>query len=100
MNYSNQQLPRPQWMNDELVKDIPQEKLDLLSKMFANSHGKSQKELMMMMVPLMKEIKEKKLSFTQDEMTAAINAIKKYSTQEELSKINNILHEKEKRDNR
>ena len=64
MDYSK----TPLWMQDDLVKDIPREKLDFLSKLFAQGHGKSQKEMM-----------------------AAITAIKKYSTESELRQIENIL---------
>ena len=41
MDYSK----TPLWMQDDLVKDIPREKLDFLSKLFAQGHGKSQKEI-------------------------------------------------------
>jgi len=96
---SNQNaLPHPKWMDDELVKDISQEKLDFLSRLFVDSQGKSQKELMMMLMPLMKEAKKKNLTFTPAEMNAAIAAVRKYSTEEELSKIDNILKQKQERD--
>lgn len=91
-------LPHPEWMDDDLVKDISQEKLDFLSRLFADSQGKSQKELMMMLMPLMKQAKNMNLTFTPAEMNAAIAAVKKYSTKEELSKIDNILKQKNERD--
>lgn len=91
-------LPHPEWMDDDLVKDISQEKLDFLSRLFADSQGKSQKELMMMLMPLMKEAKSMNLTFTPAEMNAAIAAVKKYSTKEELEKIDNILKQKKERD--
>lgn len=96
---SNQNsLPHPEWMDDDLVKDISQEKLDFLSQLFADSQGKSQKELMMTMLPLMKKAKSMNLAFTPAEMNAAIAAVKKYSTKEELEKIDNILKQKNERD--
>ena len=58
----------PLWMQDDLVKDIPREKLEFLSTLFAKGHGKTQKE-----------------------MQAAITAIKKYSSEAELQQIQNIL---------
>ena len=42
MDYSQ----TPLWMQDDLVKDIPREKLEFLSTLFAKGHGKSQKEMM------------------------------------------------------
>ena len=82
---------KPAWMQDELVKDIPPGKLDFLGRMFAEGHGKSQKEMMAMLLPMMKKAKQEKLTFTQQEMTAAIAAIKKHSSPEELKQINKIL---------
>jgi len=99
---------RPLWMSDELVKDIPQKKLDFLSQMFAQSQEvfskasgsrkngssgnmKSQKEIMMLLMPMMKKAKQEHLTFTPQEMQAAITAIKKYSTAEELRQIEKVL---------
>ena len=82
---------KPKWMSDELVKDISPKKLDFLAQMFTQGQGKSQKEMMMCLMPMMKKAKQKNLDFTPQEMQAAISAVKKYSTQEELEKINDIL---------
>ena len=76
MDYSK----TPLWMQDDLVKDIPREKLDFLSKLFAQGHGKSQKEMMALLMPAMRKAKQEHLTFTPQEMQAAITAIKKYST--------------------
>ena len=82
---------RPKWMSDELVKDISPKKLDFLAQMFAQGQGKSQKEMMLFLMPMMQKAKKENLTFTPQEMQAAIAAIKKYSTEEELKKINDIL---------
>lgn len=82
---------RPEWMNDELVKNIPQSKLDFLGKMFAQSQGKTQKEMMTFLMPAMQQAKKENLTFSAQEMSAAIAAIRKHSNPEELSKIDNIL---------
>lgn len=87
----NDYAKRPQWMNDPLVKDISTQKLSFLEKMFQNSQGKSQKELMSSMIPLMKQAQQEHLSFTPAEMSAAISAVKKYSTPEEIAKMDKIL---------
>ena len=81
----------PEWMLDPLVKDIPKEKLDFLSLMFSESKGKSQKELMMTLMPMMTRAKKENLYFTPQEMGAAIAAIRKYSSEEELTQIDKIL---------
>lgn len=82
---------KPAWMADELVKDISQKKLEFLGKMFSESHGKSQKEMMSFLMPMMKKAKQENLTFTPGEMNAAIAAIKKHSTPDELEQINKIL---------
>lgn len=82
---------RPEWMNDELVRSIDPRKLEFLGRLFAEGHGKSQKDMMSYMMPMMKKAKQENLTFTPQEMTAAINAIKKHSTPDELTQIDNIL---------
>lgn len=86
----------PTWMSDPLVKDIPEVKLNFLSQMFEESQGKSQKELMASLLPMMNRARQENLNFTPQEMTAAIAAIKKHSTEEELKQIDNILEKAKK----
>ena len=82
---------RPAWMEDEQVKNIDPKKLNFLQKIFKEGQGKSQKEMLTYMMPMMRKAKQERLTFTPQEMQAAINAIKKYSTAEELKQIDNIL---------
>lgn len=92
---------RPAWMEDDLVRNIPQEKLDFLNKIFheANTRKenagplKSQKEMLMLLMPVLKEAKAANLSFTPAELQSAIAAIRKYSSPEELKQIDNIYNE-------
>ena len=79
------------WMKDELVQSIPKEKLEFLSKMFESGNGKSQKELMRRMLPLMKEARDKGIRFSSQEAAAAIAAIRKHSSAEENMRIDEIL---------
>jgi hypothetical protein len=81
----------PDWMKDPLVKDIPQKKLQFLGRLFAEGHGKSQKEMMAFVVPMMKKAKQENLTLTPQEMNAAISAIKRHSSREELAQIDKIL---------
>lgn len=82
---------RPVWMTDPLVKDIPEKKLKFVEQLFTKGRGKSQKEMMAYLMPMMKKAKAENLTFTPQEMNAAIAAIRKHSTQEELSQIDKIL---------
>ena len=87
MDYSQ----TPLWMQDDLVKDIPRKKLEFLSTLFAKGHGKTQKEMMALLMPAMRKAKKEHLTFTPQEMQAAVTAIKKYSSEAELQQIQNIL---------
>lgn len=82
---------RPAWMEDELVKGISPKKLAFLEKLFAEGHGKSQKEMMAYIMPMMQKAKQENLAFTPQEMNAAVAAIKKHSSEEELKQIDKIL---------
>lgn len=91
LNMNENETKRPPWMDDELVKGIPQKKLDFLGRMYQEGHGKNQKEMMSFLMPMMQRAKQEKLTFTPQEMNAAITAIKKHSSAEELKQIEGIL---------
>ena len=82
---------RPVWMTDPLVKDIPEKKLKFVEDLFAKGHGKSQKEMMAFALPMLKKAKQENLTFTPQEMNAAIAAIRKHSSRDELQQIDKIL---------
>lgn len=94
---NQEEAKRPEWMDDELVKDIPQHKLDFLEKLFLEGQGLKQQDMMAYLMPMIKRAKQENLTFSQQEMQAAISAIKKHSSNEELKKINDILEQKERR---
>lgn len=97
----SEQNTRPAWMEDELVKDIPAQKLDFLNKMFHDANlrkqsmgpGKNQAEMLRMLMPVIKQAKAANLSFSPQELQAAIAAIKKYSTPEELEQIDKLYNQ-------
>lgn len=82
---------RPAWMSDPLVKDIPEKKLKFVEELFAKGHGKSQKEILAFAMPLLKKAKQENLTFTPQEMNAAVAAIRRHSSKEELMQIDKIL---------
>jgi hypothetical protein len=82
---------RPAWMSDELVKDIPERKLEFLEELFRSAQGKSQRELMTLLIPALKKARQESLNFTPEEMNAAVAAIKKYSSAEELAQMEKIM---------
>lgn len=82
---------QPEWMKEPTLKDIPEEKLIFLQQMVFESKNLSQKELIPFLMALAQRSKKASISFTQSEMTAIIDAIRKYSTPEELLKMNQIM---------
>ena len=85
---ANNSSEKPKWMQEPSLKGISMEKLDFLQKMVFESSSLSQKELMPF---LAQKSRAANITFTQEEMTAIIEAIKKYSTPEELMKMNQIM---------
>lgn len=85
------QKEMPGWMREPSVKDIPKEKLDFLQTIYEQSQGKTQKELLAVLLPLLNNAKEKNLTLSPKELNLAVEAIKKHSTKEELNKIDEIL---------
>lgn len=89
---------RPAWMEDELVSNIPKEKLDFLNEIFVEANSrrqaagtmKSQKEMLMMLMPVIKQAKAANLSLSPQELQSAIAAIRKYSSPAELKQIDDI----------
>lgn len=59
--------------------------------MVFESSSLSQKELMPFLMALAQKSRTANITFTQEEMTVIIEAIKKYSTPEELMKMNQIM---------
>ena len=80
------------WMNDPSVKHIPKEKLEFLNELASGGQGKTQKEMLPYIMTLMKKAKEKGLFFTPLEIQTIISAIKKYSSPEELARMDEIIN--------
>ncbi len=88
MDYQN---ASPSWMQEPSVQGIPKEKLDFLQKLVFESKNLSQKELLPFLMALAQRSRSENISFSQEEMNAIIDAIKKYSTPEEINKMNQIM---------
>ena len=82
---------KPEWMKEESVKNIPQEKLDFLQKLVIKKKNLSRKELMPFLMALAQRSKNASVLFTEDEVSAIIEALKKHSSSEEIVKMNQIL---------
>lgn len=87
---------KPEWMQDESLKNIPVQKLEYLNEMFQTTKGKKGKALMQSVMPLLSKAKTLKLFFTKEEMNLAIKAIQNHSTPEELKQIETFLNTNKK----
>lgn len=87
----NDATASPAWMQEPSVQEIPKHKLDFLQKLVFESKSLSQKELLPFLMALAQRSKEEKISFSTEEMNAIIDALKKYSTPDEINKMNQIM---------
>ncbi len=79
------------WMEDSKLKDIPKHKLEFLQIMVFESKNLKQEEMLPFFMSVMKISKEKKISFTQQEMELILSVLKEHATQEDIQKINQIM---------
>ena len=86
-----QESTQPKWMSDPLVADIDKNKLAFLQSVVFETKGKSQKELLPFLMGIMKKVKSQNISFTNDEMSSIMTAIKQNSTPEELAQIDKFM---------
>ncbi len=87
----------PSWMEDPSVQNIPPEKLAFLSQLYQQGQGKSQKEMMRFLMPMLTQARQKGLTFTPQELQIAVSAIRKSSTPDELRQIDRILNQSKKK---
>lgn len=82
---------KPKWMTDPLVADIDSAKLEFLQSIVFETQGKSQKELLPLLMNVIKKGKTKQISFSDAEISAIVDAIKRNSTQQEAEQINKFM---------
>lgn len=80
-----------QWMEDERVSQIPKSKLLFLQKIFFETKQLTQKEQLPFFMALASRAKKENISFSQEEINTIMDAIKEYSTPEEIQKINQAI---------
>ena len=82
-----------EWMNDPELKGIDRAKLDFLGKMFLQSttvNHNSQKEMLSFLLSLSKLSKDNNISFEKGEVELIFRVLKKYSTPEDIAKMQKI----------
>jgi len=87
-----------EWMNDPELKNIDRAKLDFLDKMFVQSTAinntgapeERQKKMMAFLFSLSKLSKDNNISFQKEEVELIFSVLKKYSTSDDIAKMQKI----------
>lgn len=80
-----------EWMKDESLKDIDPYKLEFLQALVFESSSLKKEQLLPFFMAVAKRGKEKNVAFSDAEMHAIIEVLKKHAAPEELEKMNKIL---------
>lgn len=86
-----------EWMKDESLKNIEPYKLEFLQALVFESSNLRKEQLLPFFMAVAKRGQEKKVSFSDDEINAIIEVLKKHASPEELDKMNKILAMKAQR---
>lgn len=84
-------MTQSDWINDPSLHNIDKTKIEFLLMLLNQSGNLKQKDMMPFMLAITSKAKNKNISFTQDEITAIVNVVKKQSTPAELDRINKML---------
>lgn len=76
-----------EWMKDPALAEIDQNKLLFLEKLFLQGSKLTQKEMMPFLLSLAKQSRENNISFQKGEIQLIYSVLKKYSTPEDLEKM-------------
>ena len=79
------------WMNDEDLESISEEKLLFLQHMLFESKKYQGKELFPFFMSLAVKAKQKNISYSREELDLIIPVLKKYASEEELEKMNKVI---------
>jgi len=79
------------WMSDPLLNDLDHKKLDFMQKLVFELNELSEKERLPFMLALANRAKKENVSFSGEEVDKIITVIKKYSSPEELEKMDKML---------
>lgn len=88
---SSSTTTKPEWMKEKCVAHIDSRKLDFLQALVFENRNKSQKEMLPVLMNVVKMSREQNISFSDDEMHAIIEALEKHSTPEELKMMHKIM---------
>lgn len=85
------------WMNDPLVAGIDKTKLQFLQMLVFESQNLTKEQMIPFLMSIAQKGKSQNISFDDKEIDAIVAALRKYSTPEEIAKINKLMALKKKR---
>lgn len=78
------------WMDDPAVSHIDKSKLDFLQSLVFESQSLTREQMLPFLMSVAKKGMEKHISFSGEEVETITSTIRKYSTPEELDKIDKL----------
>jgi hypothetical protein len=84
-------MSNPEWMSDVSLKDIEYSKLEFIQKLVFELYNLSEKERLPFLLALAGRARKENISFNPEEVELIITVVKKYSTPEEVKKMDQVL---------
>lgn len=79
------------WMDDPAVAQIDKAKLDFLQSLVFESQSLSREQMMPFFMAIAKRGMDNHISFSKEEVETITSTIRRYSTPEELDKIDKLM---------
>ncbi len=79
------------WMNDPAIAHIDKNKLEFLQALVFESQSMKKEQMLPFLMAVAKRGQENHVTFSNDEIDTIIETIRKYSTPEELERIDKML---------
>lgn len=79
------------WMQDPALCSISIQKLQFLQNMLFESKKHSGKEMLPFFMSLAMKAKSQNITYSQEEIDAIIPVLKKYASEDEINKMNQII---------
>lgn len=79
------------WMNDPAIAHIDKSKLEFLQTLVFESQSMKREQMLPFLMAVAKKGQDNHITFTDEEIDTIIDTIRKYSTPEELDRINKMM---------
>ena len=79
------------WMKEPALAGIPIQKLEFLQSMLFESQKHSGKEMLPFFMSLAMKAKKQSITYSEDEINTIIPVLKKYASEDEITKMNQVI---------